>query len=359
MALTLSSAARLANPSFGNIEQLGQDIGSLSARRRQRGMLTDLLGPLTDPMATSADLAAASRGLLQVDPAIAMQAAGAARQAAVREQEEERRPKTRADYFRANPEELAGLYEKFSSDSIEAFVGNTGPLQPLAKNAKDPLSSYGKQLADAGIKPGSDAFITAMKDFNEAVITGRTKGISYKGPLEQTEFLNEALSKNPFTLTKNSIVQKVNQVESIKRQLEDGNQTPEAIALLQRVTSELFNTDTRAASEIDRLTQNKGFARTFADAVEGFTGEGVTDVSRKNLLDIVQAMKNVATFYHEQSVKSVLSSYGANVDEKVKNAFEENNASPMFYYAPEKDDKSETPPLPPGATLDPSNPFNS
>ena len=55
MALRLTSAARLANPNFGNIEQLGQDIGSLSARRRQRGMLADLMAPLMSGDASQAD----------------------------------------------------------------------------------------------------------------------------------------------------------------------------------------------------------------------------------------------------------------------------------------------------------------
>lgn len=89
MALTLSSAARLANPSFGNIEQLGQDIGSLSARRRQRGMLTDLLSPLTDPMATSADYATAARGLIPIDQGLGLQVAARGRTLA--EQEEAKR----------------------------------------------------------------------------------------------------------------------------------------------------------------------------------------------------------------------------------------------------------------------------
>ena len=89
MALRLSSAARLANPSFGNIEQLGQDIGSLSARRRQRGMLTDLLSPLTDPMATSADYATAARGLIPIDQGLGLQVAAAGRTLA--EQEEAKR----------------------------------------------------------------------------------------------------------------------------------------------------------------------------------------------------------------------------------------------------------------------------
>ena len=66
MALTLSSAARLASPNFGNIEQLGQDIGSLSARRRQRGMLTDLLNTGLDPMATPEQLRQSVVGALEI-----------------------------------------------------------------------------------------------------------------------------------------------------------------------------------------------------------------------------------------------------------------------------------------------------
>ena len=98
MPLTLSSAARLANPNFGNIEQLGQDIGSLSARRRQRGMLTDLLGPLTDPMATSSDYATAARGLMGIDQGLGLQVAARGRtlaeeEKARRDEEEEKRRK--------------------------------------------------------------------------------------------------------------------------------------------------------------------------------------------------------------------------------------------------------------------------
>lgn len=82
MALTLTSAAKLANPNFGNIEQLGQDIGSLSARRRQRGMLTDLLGPALDPMATPEQLRQSAMGALDIGQQdLALQLGGMASQA--------------------------------------------------------------------------------------------------------------------------------------------------------------------------------------------------------------------------------------------------------------------------------------
>jgi hypothetical protein len=359
MAFSRGLIQGLINPSFGsNLATVGEQIGSAQATGRRRRMLTDLLGPLSDPMATSADLAAVSKGLLPVDPKMAMQVAGTARQAAAREEEERRRPKTRADYFRSNPQELAGLYEKFKSDSIEAFIAGQGPLRPLDEESKAPLSGYGKQLVDAGISRGSEEFITAMSEYNDAVVSGRTKGIAYKGPLEQTQFLMDRLRSDPFAQRRDSIVEKVNQVESIQRDLETGNVKPEAVALLQRVTSELFNSDTRAASEIDRLTQNKGFARTLADAIEGFSGEGVTEKSRKNLLDIVNAMKNVATFYHGRALGLVVDNYGEYVDEDVIQRFEKSNASPAFYRAPDSKEESQMPALPPGATLDSNNPFN-
>jgi hypothetical protein len=317
-------------------------------------MLTDLLEPLTDPMASSADLAAASRSLLPVDPRIAMQAAGVARQAAAKEAEERRRPKTRADYFRANPEELAGLYEKFSSDSIDAFVGGTGPLQPLDEDAKEPLSGYGKQLVDAGFAVGSNEFLAAMKRYNDSVASGRVKGMAFKGPLEQMKFLMDALAESPHRKQFNSIVDKVSRLGAIEQAINDGKS--EAVRVLERTASELFNSDTRAASEIARLTEGKGFARTFADAFEEFTGKGATKETKQNLLDIVSAIKDVAIFYNKTGLDSVVNAYGVDVDESVKTRFIENNSSPQFYTVLQDDDKLEIPPLPEGATLDQPSP---
>ena len=60
--------AGLINPSFGgNLTALGEQIGSAQAVGRQRRMLTDLLAPLADPMATSVDYGRAARGLMGID----------------------------------------------------------------------------------------------------------------------------------------------------------------------------------------------------------------------------------------------------------------------------------------------------
>ena len=127
MALTLSSAARLASPNFGNIEQLGQNIGSLSARRRQRGMLTDLLGPALDPMATPEQLQQSAMGALsmgQQDLALQLGQMAAAR-----------RPVDLASYYARNPNERADLSKSFTPESISRYLSSGGqqPLIPLPK----------------------------------------------------------------------------------------------------------------------------------------------------------------------------------------------------------------------------------
>lgn len=128
MALTLSSAARLANPNFGNIEQLGQDIGSLSARRRQRGMLTDLLGPALDPMATPEQLRQSALGALNMGRQdVALQLGGMASQAAEKAKlETARKNLERAAIAKAgNNQSLVAALTGAPTDTLRAFLTQT------------------------------------------------------------------------------------------------------------------------------------------------------------------------------------------------------------------------------------------
>jgi|5_EtaG_2_1085323.scaffolds.fasta_scaffold05444_2 predicted component of type VI protein secretion system len=131
MALTLSSAARLANPSFGNIEQLGQDIGSLSARRRQRGMLTDLLGPALDPTASSSDISQAAMQAAAIDPQLAIQLSGVATNRLAAEQNrrtvEQERARQRAERTQARTTESIEEGQKLIQlERAKALATNRG-----------------------------------------------------------------------------------------------------------------------------------------------------------------------------------------------------------------------------------------
>ena len=131
MALTLSSAARLANPNFGNIEQLGQDIGSLSARRRQRGMLTDLLGPALDPTASSSDISQAAMQAAAIDPQFAIQLSGVATNRLAAEQNrrtmEQERARQRAERTQARTTESIEEGQKLIQlERAKALATNRG-----------------------------------------------------------------------------------------------------------------------------------------------------------------------------------------------------------------------------------------
>lgn len=87
MALMLRSAERLATPGFAQgVEQNARDFSMSGPLRRQRGMLTDLLGPALDPMATPEQLRQSAMGALNMGQQdLALQLGGMASQAAQRQ----------------------------------------------------------------------------------------------------------------------------------------------------------------------------------------------------------------------------------------------------------------------------------
>ena len=120
--------AALINPSFGgNLTALGEQIGSAQAVGRQRRMLTDLLSPALDPMATSEQLRQSAIGALGMgerDLALQLGQMAAAR-----------RPVNLASYYARNPNERADLSKSFTPESIRNYLSSGGqqPLIPLPK----------------------------------------------------------------------------------------------------------------------------------------------------------------------------------------------------------------------------------
>ena len=70
---------QLAGFRLPGLRDVGEQIGSAQAMGKRRGMLTELLSPLTDPMATSADYATAARDLMGIDQDLGMQVAASGR----------------------------------------------------------------------------------------------------------------------------------------------------------------------------------------------------------------------------------------------------------------------------------------
>lgn len=308
---------------FTAAKELGGLRGRLDEERRQaeqRQYQTNLLslgasGKL-DPETLKRQLDRAAE--LGMSPVAAAQAISAGQQIA---------PKTtltRSEYFSKNPNELASLYKNFKGDSIDRFLAGTGPLQVLDnKEDADKLSAHGKRLVEQGIIEGSDEFKLEMKNYNDSLVSGKARGMTYKGPLEQTQFLTDEFRKHPFYQSIVDQLSKVNLAESLVPGVDEGNS--EQIRLMERTISELYNSDSRAASEIDRLLQGRGIKRDFVDWVSTAVAGDVSPETKQALQEILKTSKIRLRAMQSAAVKSISDSYGDFVSEKVIKSWVEKN----------------------------------
>ncbi len=314
---SLFTAARNLGAAPARKQQEQQEKERLAKQRQyQAGLISLGASGTFDPEILKGALGGASE--LGVSPVAAAQAISMGRQMAPKE------TLTRSEYFSRNPNDLANLYKNFTGDSIDEFIKGTGPLQPLddADDVKN-ISSHGQRLIEQGIIEGSDEYQEAMRDYNDSLVSGKAKGVTYRGPLEQTQFLTEEFRKHPFY---NSIVNqlsKVNLAESLIDGVNEGDSF--SIRLMERTISELYNSDSRAASEIDRLLQGKGIDQRFADWVVTAVSGDVTQETKDALKDILTASKTRVRAMQSVAVKSTSDSYGDYVDDEVAKTWVEKN----------------------------------
>ena len=297
-------------------EKLAEEEKLAKQRQYQANLLSLGASGTFDPEMLKGALGGAAE--LEISPVAAAQAISAGRQMAPK------RTLTRSEYFSKNPNELANLYKNFKGDSIDRFLAGTGPLQVLDdKEDVEKLSSHGQRLIEQGMIEDSDEFRRAMKDYNESLVSGKAKGMTYRGPLEQTQFLGEELRKHPFYDSIVNQLSKVNLADSLVAGVNEGNS--EQIRLMERTISELYNSDSRAASEIDRLLQGRGIKRNFADWVVTAVSGDVTQATKDALEDILTTSKIRIRAMQSAAVKSISDSYGDYVDDEVAKTWVERN----------------------------------
>lgn len=164
--------------------------------------------------------------------------------------------------------DAAVLYEKFTGDSVESFLEGRGRLVPLSPAQQEAASTYGKQLVDAGYIPGTPEFETQMKVYNQKEVEGKgvNRTVKQMNSLEQVDFLNSAIMGDPLYKDAAVRVDKINMADNVLPAAKRNNS--QAITTLQRTLSDLFNSDTRAASEIERfISGNRSLLQSFNELV--------------------------------------------------------------------------------------------
>lgn len=198
-----------------------------------------------------------------------------------------------------SPEVYTQLIANHGYENASKFIRtrNLKDLGPrLDLNKSKALSDWGKKLTDAGYVPGTLAFEEQMKVVNQKQINaiGKQVTVNQMNSLEQKQFLGESISSDPRYDAVIQMESKLAKASSVMPNARRGERP--AVTLLQRTISDLYNSDTRSQSEIDRLVSaNKSITETVTDAGTQFvfgelTPQALTEL--QNILDNADKLIN-------------------------------------------------------------------
>ena len=179
--------------------------------------------------------------------------------------------------------------EGFDPANVDRFAktGQVADLGRKSEERKDKLTEFQKTVIASGVKEGSDEYMQLMR--------GRSEMMSESGTeldrVSQMQTLSGSLQKDPIYKQNSKIASDSSKVlstiDSIKLRMASGDPVSELNRVLERSASELFNSDSRAASEITRFLNDKGIARSFSD---WFSAQVAGELS----MDTLDAIKAVA-----------------------------------------------------------------
>jgi hypothetical protein len=225
----------------------------------------------------------------------------------------------RPSSFLTAPQKADLLGKGYNSDNIESYAqtGNTIDLGVPSEEVREGMTSFEKTMIAAGLKKGSEEWTDLSKKYANNLANGQIKTLSLS---EQISMVLRDLSSNPMLITseKNSVQSRkaLATIAEVKKLKTEGRPVSEMERVIERTVSELYNADTRAASEIQRFLEDKGLPRTAADWIGGvFAGE-ITD-------DSLNALEGLATLVNEISQREIdglvngyLMAYDGIIDEK-------------------------------------------
>ena len=217
-------------------------------------------------------------------------------------------------------EKAATLADDFTPTSIDNYINKKGPLIKLTPEEKGELTEFQQTLKDSDITKGTQEYIQLNK--------ARAARLA-NGPLNRIapEALFFDLKKDVIALPVYQDAQKLefssNKVfealELAEKPYKAGDAVnTEIVRQLERSVSELYNGDSKAATEIDRFLQGKGIKRKFGDYMTGFLTGGVTEDTLKNFREIAELTNNFAIKEKENIATSYFEGLSSSLPEETK-----------------------------------------
>jgi hypothetical protein len=139
--------------------------------------------------------------------------------------------------------------------------------QIAEKNEAGPLTNDGKLLVESGMIAGTPEFKAALKD----IIAKKGTLRNIPSPMEQRQMLTGYIQEDKQYVQAKEKLQMVDSALNLLPSIRAGAEKP--TALFVRTVSEVYNSQTKAVSEIDRLISYGSWGTNMTNWInEGFTG---------------------------------------------------------------------------------------
>jgi len=184
------------------------------------------------------------------------------------------------------------VIEGFSPSNVERYA-QTGQIVDLggrSEEKKNNLTEFQKTVIASGVEQGSDEYMRLMRARSEMMSESGTE----LDRVSQMQTLSGSLQRDPVYKQNSKIVSDsskvISTIDSIKLRMASGDPVSELNRVLERSASELFNSDSRAATEINRFMKDKGIARSLSDLFSALVAGELS----KDTLDAIKAVAEQA-----------------------------------------------------------------
>jgi len=204
--------------------------------------------------------------------------------------------------------EAANLSKDFTSESVEKYqkTGNVNNLQKHGPKEKEEVTEFTRLVRLAGWGDDSEQSQQLHKARAESLSKFNVQTL---GPVAQLAELRDAINKTPSAKESQKSISQAQKaiatLNSVKQRMAKGEPVSEQVRVIERTVSELYNSDSRAASEIDRFLRGKGIKRASIDWVSGvLTGETSTET-----LNLYQEMAETVEGFSKNQLKNLASPF--------------------------------------------------
>ena len=204
--------------------------------------------------------------------------------------------------------EVADLTKTWTGESVLKFQRTRNPddLRKYEPEEQEEVAEFTKFVRLAGYEDESVESQELHKARAESLSKFNVQNLT---PIAQLGELRNTVDSIP---TVKESIKSINQSEkalvtinSVKERMRAGEPVSEQVRVIERTVSELYNSDSRAASEIDRFLRGKGIKRAFSDWVSTtLTGEPTEET-----LALYEEMSKTVQSFSKNQVKNIASPF--------------------------------------------------